>query len=85
MVGLFNLFILDAYEHAGVIIGGFKHKRKIRYNYQKVKSEWKRIESEGITKIELQNAKTYYKGSFSRNFTSTLSIASLLMIVQYYR
>ena len=48
------------------------------------KHEWNRIKNEGITKIELQNAKTYYKGSFSRNFTSTLSIASLLMIVQYY-
>ena len=76
---------LMPYEHAGVIIGGFQTRNEnVGTTIEKVKSEWKRIESEGITKIELQNAKTYYKGSFSRNFTSTLSIASLLMIVQYY-
>ncbi len=76
---------LMPYEYAGVIIGGFQTRNEnVGTTIEKVKSEWKRIESEGITKIELQNAKTYYKGSFSRNFTSTLSIASLLMIVQYY-
>ena len=39
---------------------------------------------EGISNRELKDAKTYYKGSFSRNFVSTISIASLLKIVQYY-
>ena len=29
------------------------------------------------------DAKAYYKGSFTRNFTSTVSIANLLNIVQY--
>ena len=73
------------YEFAGIIVGGFQTRNEnVGTTIDKVKSEWNRIKSEGITKIELQNAKTYYKGSFSRNFTSTLSIASLLMIVQYY-
>ena len=31
---------------------------------------------------ELKEAK--YRGSFSRNFTSTISIATLLKVVQYY-
>ncbi len=73
------------YEYAGVIVGGFQTRNQnVGKTIEKVKTEWNRIKNEGITKIELQNAKTYYKGSFSRNFTSTLSIASLLMIVQYY-
>ncbi len=76
---------LMPYEFAGIIVGGFQTRNEnVGTTIDKVKSEWNRIKSEGITKIELQNAKTYYKGSFSRNFTSTLSIASLLMIVQYY-
>jgi len=76
---------LMPYEYAGVIIGGFQTRNQnVGKTIDKVKTEWNRIKTEGITKIELQNAKTYYKGSFSRNFTSTLSIASLLMIVQYY-
>ena len=33
----------------------------------------------------MDNAKAYFKGSFSRNYTSTMSIANLLEIVQYYR
>jgi len=76
---------LMPYEYAGVIVGGFQTRNQnVGKTVEKVKTEWNRIKNEGITKLELQNAKTYYKGSFSRNFTSTLSIASLLMIVQYY-
>ena len=76
---------LMPYEYAGIIVGGFQTRNQnVGKTIEKVKTEWNRIKTEGITKVELQNAKTYYKGSFSRNFTSTLSIASLLMIVQYY-
>ncbi len=76
---------LMPYEYAGVIVGGFQTRNEnVGTTIEKVKSEWKKIKTNGITKTELQNAKTYYKGSFSRNFTSTMSIASLLMIVQYY-
>ena len=42
------------------------------------------MKKEGINARELRDAKTYYKGSFSRNLTSTISIASLLKVVQYY-
>ena len=50
-----------------------------------VRDEWKRIKNKGISKEELDNAKAYFKGSFSRNYTSTMSIANLLEIVQYFR
>ena len=73
------------YETFGVIMGGFQTRNEnVWETIEKVKNEWSKIKSLGITKNELESAKTYYKGSFSRNFTSTLSIASLLKTVQYY-
>jgi Predicted Zn-dependent peptidases len=38
-----------------------------------------------ISEKEFSEAKTFFKGSFSRNFTNTMSIANLLEIVQYYK
>ena len=42
------------------------------------------MQKNGISKQELEDAKAYFNGSFIRNFTSTISIARLLQIVQYY-
>ena len=73
------------FEKTGIILGGFQTRNKtVNETIGKVKDEWKKIKKNGISKQELINAKTYFKGSFSRNFTSTLSIANLLMVVQYY-
>ena len=50
---------LMPYEYAGVIIGGFQTRNQnVGKTIEKVKTEWNRIKNEGITKIELQNAKT---------------------------
>ena len=76
---------LMPYESDGVIIGGFQTRNKtVDKTILKVKEEWKKMQDQGITEDELREAKTYYKGSFSRNFTSTISIATLLKVVQYY-
>ena len=76
---------LMPYESDGVIIGGFQTRNKtVDETILKVKEEWKKMQDQGITEDELREAKTYYKGSFSRNFTSTISIATLLKVVQYY-
>ncbi len=76
---------LLSYENDGVIVGGFQTRNISVYEtIQNVKNEWKKIHSRGITKDELDNAKAYFNGSFTRNFTSTLSIARLLQVVQYY-
>ena len=72
-------------ENNGVIVGGFQTRNEtVNETVSKVKNEWERLKSDGITARELKDAQTYYKGSFSRNFTSTISIASLLKIVQYH-
>ena len=76
---------LMPYESDGVIIGGFQTRNKnVDETISKVKQEWKKMKNLGISADELKEAKTYYKGSFSRNFTSTISIATLLKVVQYY-
>ena len=76
---------LLSYENDGVIVGGFQTRNiSVFETINNVKNEWKKIHSRGITKDELDNAKAYFNGSFTRNFTSTLSIARLLQVVQYY-
>ena len=73
------------YKNDGVIVGGFQTRNEsVNKVIKMVRDEWKRIKRKSISKEELDNAKTYFKGSFSRNYTSTMSIASLLEIVQYY-
>ena len=68
--------------------GGFQSRlyKEVREKSGLVYSiyQWNMMKKEGINARELRDAKTYYKGSFSRNLTSTISIASLLKVVQYY-
>ena len=74
------------YRNDGIIIGGFQTRNEsVNKVIKMIRDEWKRIKNKGISKEELDNAKAYFKGSFSRNYTSTMSIANLLEIVQYYR
>ncbi len=73
------------YKNDGLILGAFQTRNEtVRETIEQVKEQWDKILNKGITKKEFSEAKTYYKGSFSRNFTNTLSIANLLKIVQYY-
>jgi len=74
-----------SYKHDGVMIGGFQTQNDtVNITIENVKKEWSKMAKRGISKKELDEAKAYYKGSFTRNFTSTLSIASLLNTIQFY-
>ncbi len=76
---------LSSYHSDGLILGGFQTQNQYVYKtINLVKEEWDQIGELGLQKTEFEEAKTYFKGSFARNFTSTLSIANLLRIVQYY-
>lgn len=76
---------LLSYENDGVIVGGFQTRNKsVNETINRVRNEWNKIQKNGISKQELEDAKAYFNGSFIRNFTSTISIANLLQIVQYY-
>ena len=77
---------LMPYENDGILAGGFQTKNEsVDDVIQLIKKEWRIVKNEGISKKEFEDAKTYFKGSFSTNFTSTLSIANLLEVVQYYQ
>ena len=76
---------LLSYNMDGIILGGFQTRNQsVKEVINLIIAEWEKIKKKGISKNELEDAKTYYKGSFSRNFTSSMSIAKLLKIVQYY-
>ena len=76
---------LVPYKNNDILLGGFQTRNKSVYEaISLVKEEWDKINKFGITKKEFEEAKTYYKGSFTRNFTSTSSISSLLKTVQVY-
>ena len=74
-----------SYKHDGFMMGGFQTRNNSVFDtIDRVKDEWSKMSKQGITKKELDEAKAYYKGSFTRNFTSTISIANLLNFVQFY-
>ncbi len=76
---------LSQYENNPFIIGGFQTKNESVFEtINLIKEEWRKIKDNGITLKELNEAKSYFQGSFSRNFTSTSSIASLLNTIQYH-
>tara|TARA_B100000989_G_scaffold100551_1_gene73459 strand:+ start:1860 stop:3101 length:1242 start_codon:yes stop_codon:yes gene_type:complete len=70
----------------GIILGGFQTKNEnVDTTLNLLKKEWSKIREKGITQEELDNAKSYFIGSFSRSFSSTKSIATLLNTVQTYK
>ena len=76
---------LLSYQSDGVIVGGFQTRNEfVNETISNVKEEWIKMKKRGITEKELENAKAYFNGSFTRNFTSTLSISGLLEVVQYF-
>ncbi len=76
---------LVPYLNDGVILGGFQTKNEsVNKTIELLKKEWSKIQTHGVTKKELEDAKSYFLGSFSRNFTNTRSIAGLLNTIQFY-
>ena len=76
---------LIQYENNALILGGFQTKNNSVFEtIELVKNEWEKISNKGVSLKELEEAKSYFQGSFSRNFTSTSSISSLLNTIQYY-
>jgi zinc protease len=49
-----------------------------------IRREWAKIQDEGVTAEELENAKTYLTGSYPLRFTTTGQIAGALTGIQYY-
>ncbi len=80
---IYSYFI--SHKNNDILLGGFQTKNEsVNETIKLVKSEWKKMSINGISQEELNEAKTYYKGSFTRNYASTSTISSLLNAVQLY-
>jgi zinc protease len=70
-------------EHAALILGGAGTVNdKAGETVSIVRQQWKQMADSGITEKELADAKTYLTGSFPLRFTSSGSIASILVAIQ---
>ena len=70
-------------QHAGLILGGTDTRNESAAKSLEVaRAEWQRMQEAGVSAAELENAKTYLTGSYALQFSSSRSIASILMRLQ---
>lgn len=70
-------------EHSGLITGsGGTANGRVAETLSVLKAEWRKMSEHGVTAAELSDAKTYLTGSYPLRFTSSSSIASILVSVQ---
>jgi len=69
---------------AGIYTGGVSTaNERVGESIAVIREEWARMRDEGATEAELTDARTYLTGSFPLRFTSTDSIARMLVGMQY--
>jgi zinc protease len=74
---------LWTFDAGGLIAGQFQtDPGKVAQAIDIVRTEWKRMATEGPTQQELDDAKTYLLGYYPRNFTNTMDTAQLLRGLQ---
>lgn len=74
---------LWTFDAGGLIAGQFQtDPAKVGEAIDIVRTEWRRMASEGPTQQELDDAKTYLLGYYPRNFTSTMETAQVLRGLQ---
>jgi zinc protease len=74
---------LWTFDAGGLIAGQFQtDPDKVAQAIDIVRTEWKRMASEGPTQAELDDAKTYLLGYYPRNFTTTMDTAQVLRGLQ---
>ncbi len=74
---------LWTFDAGGLIAGQFQtDPGKVAEAIEIVRTEWRRMATEGPTQAELDDAKTYLLGYYPRNFTTTMSTAQLLRGLQ---
>ena len=73
-------------ENAGLILGSVSTKNsKVKQTVLLIKKVWKEFSVNGPTKEEVENAKSYLKGSYGLQFTNSRSIAGLLVALQRHK
>jgi zinc protease len=74
---------LWTFDAGGLIAGQFQtDPGKVAQAIDIVRTEWRRMATEGPTQRELDDAKTYLLGYYPRNFTTTMETAQVLRGLQ---
>ena len=77
---------LSPYNHAGLIMGGSATANARAAETIKIlKNEWRRMADQGLTRTELDDAKTYLTGSYPLRFSSSRQIAAMMTGIQLER
>ncbi|MBX9588478.1 MAG: insulinase family protein [Hyphomonadaceae bacterium] len=67
-------------RHASVFVGNVATKNEeIGQSLELIRSEFKRVVTEGVTEVELADAKSYLTGSFALRFDTSANIANQLL------
>ncbi len=70
-------------DHSALIVGGAgTANAQASQTIDIVRAEWKRMAEQGLSEIELEDAKTYLTGSYALRFGSSPRIAAMLTGVQ---
>lgn len=70
-------------DYADLLLGSVAtDNARVHETLELLRQEWRRMREQGPTAEELENAKTYLTGSFPLQFTSTGSIAGILVGMQ---
>jgi zinc protease len=71
---------MTAYRHSGLVLaGGSTRNENAGEVVGIIKTEFGKVDHDGITKSEMEDAKTYITGSFPLSLTSTDRLSALLM------
>ena len=74
---------LNPLDHAALIVGGAgTANARVADTLAVVRDIWRRMAEEGLSAEELADAKTYLTGSFPLRFTSSRSVAGILVAMQ---
>ncbi len=74
---------LHSLDHAGLVMGGVATQNaRTGESLEVIRLEWERMSESGPTREELEDAKTYLTGSYPLRFSSTGSIAGMLLGIQ---
>ena len=77
---------LSPYKHTGLIMGGSATANARAAETIKIlKNEWRRMADQGLTRTELDDAKTYLTGSYPLRFSSSRQIAAMMTGIQLER
>jgi len=77
---------LSPMNASGLVLGGAgTANARVAETIDVLRGEWRRMAENGVSAAELEIAKTYLSGSYSLRFTSSQSIASILVGIQLQR